>query len=96
MTDNAKTPLPGEENTEEKRANDKPLDREIHDLMSEVIGPLWEKLDVDTAVTIVRVPDSDKMSIYYRGHFYDVATLLAKVSSQFNDQIDRDLGRGGR
>ena len=93
MTDDAQTPLPGEENAAKTQTNSKPLDKEIHDLISEAIGPLWEKLKIETAITIVRVPDSDKMSIYYRGHFYDVATLLAKVSSQFNDQIDRDLGR---
>lgn len=96
MSEKQNAPHAGKETAAKTQKNDKPLDKEIHDLISEAIGPLWEKLKVDTAIVIARVPDTDKMSIYYRGHFYDVATLLTKVSNQFTDQIDRDLGRGGR
>lgn len=93
MSDAPATPAPGEEKTTKKQANDKPLDKEIHDLISDAVGPLWEKMNVDTAIVIAQVPNTDKLSIYYRGHFYDVATMLAKTSSKFTAQIDRELGR---
>lgn len=96
MSDESRTPRPGEEEAVTPEANGKPLDKEIHDLMSETIGPLWEKMNISTAVVIARVPNSDKVSIYYRGHFYDVATLIAKMDNKFQTQIDRELGRGGR
>lgn len=93
MSDAPITPAPREKNAAQKPANDKPLDKEIHDLISDTVGPLWEKMNIDTAIVIAKVPNTDKLSIYYRGHFYDVATLLAKTSSKFTAQIDRELGR---
>lgn len=93
MAGDARTPRPGKEEPVKAQANDKPLDKEIHDLISDAVGPLWEKMNVDTAIVIAQVPNTDKLSIYYRGHFYDVATMLAKTSSKFTDQIDRELGR---
>lgn len=93
MSTKSENPGPGEEKTAQQHAKDKPLDKEIHDLISEAVGPTWEKLDITTAVVIAKVPNSDKVSIYYRGHFYDVATLVSQISRRFSDQIDRDLGR---
>ena len=96
MSDESQTPRPGKEKQAKPEAKSKPIDKDISDLMSETIGPLWEKMNIDTAVVIARVPNSDQVSIYYRGHFYDVATLLSKMSNKFTTQIDRELGRGGR
>lgn len=93
MADGIDTPRPAKEKPVQAEAKDKPLDKEIHDLISEAIGPLLEKMNIDTAVVIAKVPNSDKLAIYYRGHFYDVATLLAKTSNKFTTQIDRELGR---
>lgn len=93
MAETPTTPAPREKKAPQPNASDKPLDKEIHDLISDAVGPLWEKMGVNTAIVIAKVPNSDKMSLYYRGHFYDVATLLAKASSKFNAQIDRELGR---
>lgn len=96
MSSDEMIPRPGKEDAVKPESNNKPLDKEIHDLMSEVVGPLWENMNIDTAVIIARVPNSDKVSIYYRGHFYDVATLISKMNNKFQAQIDRELGRGGR
>lgn len=96
MTEHAETPRPGKEETVKQMPEDKPLDKEIHDLMSETIGPLWEKMNINTAVVIARIPGTDRVSIYYRGHFYDVATLMATMNQKFMNQIDRELGRGSR
>jgi hypothetical protein len=93
MSDDVRTPLPGEEKLINAETNGKPLDKEIHDLISETIGPLWEKMNIDTAIVIARVPNSDRVSIYYRGHFFDVATLLSKMNSKFTAQVDKELGR---
>lgn len=93
MADGVDTPRPAKEKPVKAGANDKPLDKEIHDLISETIGPMCEKMNIDTAIVIAKVPNTDKLAIYYRGHFYDVATLLAKTSSKFTAQIDRELGR---
>ena len=96
MTDRQQIPAPGEEKNKDEQTNDKPLDKEIHDLMSDAVGPLWEKMNIDTAVVLARIPGTDNVSVYYRGHFYDVATLLAQMNSKFTAQIDRELGRGSR
>jgi hypothetical protein len=93
MAEGRNIPPPRKEEAATMQTNDKPLDKEIHDLISEAVGPLWEKMNISTAIVIAKVPNTDKFSIYYRGHFYDVATLLAKTSSQFTAQIDRELGR---
>jgi hypothetical protein len=93
MSDTPTTPAPREEKAMKQQTDDKPLDKEIHDLISETVGPLWEKMNVDTAIVIAKVPNTDKLSIYYRGHFYDIATMLAKTSSKFTAQVDRELGR---
>lgn len=93
MSEKKNATRPGEESATKTQATDKPLDKEIHDLISDAVGPLWEQLQVETAIVIAKVPNTDKMAIHYRGHFFDIAALLAKTSNKFNSQVDRELGR---
>lgn len=65
----------------------KPLDKKIHDMM----GPIFESLNIKDAIVIAKAPDSDSLEIYYRGHFYDVAVLVAEVHRKFKDQIVEDI-----
>lgn len=65
----------------------KPMDKKINDL----IGPIFESLKIEEGIVIAKIPGSDKVSIYYRGHFYDAASLVANVHRKFKNKIVNDI-----
>lgn len=73
--------------SEQLSISQKSLDEKIDDLL----GPLFEIEGVNNAITIARDPKTDKISITYYGHFYDVTKLLGNVYKQFKQTIDSDL-----
>lgn len=70
----------------------KPLDKKISDQLSERIGPMLEELNIEEAILLARVPNSTDVAIYYRGHFYDAAKLLADIHHKFKNKIADEIG----
>lgn len=70
----------------------KPMDKKISDQLSERVGPILEELNIDEAVLLARVPNSTDVAIYYRGHFYDAARLIADIHNKFKNKIADEIG----
>ncbi|MEM3000612.1 MAG: hypothetical protein QXU32_00700 [Nitrososphaerales archaeon] len=75
---------------EKKIVNDgeKHLDKEL----SNILGPWLEKNNISEAFVFARQEKSDDLIIFYRGHFFDVTSLLATVYRRFRAQIAKELG----
>lgn len=70
----------------------KPMDKKISDQLNERIGPIFEELNVKEGIVLARVPNSDDVAIYFRGHFYDVASLVTQIHRKFKDKIADEIG----
>lgn len=82
-TEKKATAAPAQQSTESK-----PLDKKIHDM----IGPIFQQLGVENGIVIAQPSDSEEVAIYYRGHFYDVATLVAEIHRKFKTKIVQEIG----
>jgi hypothetical protein len=68
-------------------AKNKPMDKKI----SDVIGPIFEEMKIEEGIVIAKMPGSDQVSVYFKGHFYDVATLVATIHRKFKDKIADEI-----
>ena len=50
-----------------------------------------DKEQVSTFISIVKHPSKNTPMVYYRGHIYDAAVLLASVLRMIKSQIQNDL-----
>lgn len=74
--------------TSSQNASDnKSLENKIHD----VIGPIFKEMNIENGIVIAQMPNSEEVAVYYRGHFYDVATLVAGIHRKFKGQIVQDM-----
>lgn len=69
------------ESTEQK------LDQKLHDLF----GPILEKHNINEVIIVARDPNTQNLALYYKGHFYDIAKMVAITYRKFKSQIERDL-----
>lgn len=65
----------------------KPFDKKIHDL----IGPIFHEMGITDAIVIAKLPGSEEVAVYYRGHFYDVAALVAEIHRKFKNKIIEEI-----
>lgn len=73
--------------TADTASENKPFDKKIHDL----IGPIFEDIGIKNGIVIAQAPDSEEVAIYYKGHFYDIATLVAEIHRKFKSKIVQDV-----
>lgn len=92
MPEMKKSQSPKEEkppvDTAQASTKNKPVDRKI----SDVFGPVFEQMNIEEGIVIAKMPGSDQISVYFKGHFYDVATLVAGINRKFKDKIVDEIG----
>lgn len=54
------------------------------------LGELFEKHGIDNCAVVFNPPDNNP-SLYYRGHFYDAAKLLASALRSLKTKVISDL-----
>lgn len=63
------------------------LDKKINDYMK----PFIEANNITEMVVIAKDPGTKNLALYYRGHFYDVACIVANINRKFKQQIEKEL-----
>lgn len=65
----------------------KPVDKKI----SDVFGPVFESMNITEGIVIAKMPNSDQVSVYFKGHFYDAASLVAGIHRKFKNKIVQEI-----
>lgn len=77
-----------EEMAPKPELDSKRLEKEIRDL----VGPWFEKNNMEEAIVIARPAGADSLVIFYRGHFFDVTAMLSHAYRQFRTTVANSLG----
>lgn len=74
------------ENAEREKKEDS-LEYKIH----QNIGKIFEEHNIEAAAVVFEMPESKAPALYFQGHYYDAAKLLALALRQLKSQIADEL-----
>jgi hypothetical protein len=69
---------------------DKPEDQAWYSVHKD-LGELFEKHGITDCAVIFKMPNVENPSLYYRGHFYDAAKLLAGALRSLKTKIVSEI-----
>lgn len=69
------------------KTNEESLEYKIH----QSIGKIFEEHNIEQAAVVFSLPENNSPALYYRGHYYDAAKLLALALRQLKNKIADEL-----